>query len=145
MAVVFIMNDQSMIGGHIGMFGCGPGPTEGKIGDECSKAIVNSMIDKVGNINNLSRMVVVTDIAQGDMGLGWPRDLNYFNTSTPGRLVLAKRGKGILTTKVAKGGVTVDVVLVGKARQLNIYKTAGKQLLYTKPIDQLPTNGVVRY
>ena len=125
------------------MFGFGP--TDGQIGDDCTRTIVNSMIEQAGDIHNLWRMVIVTDIAEGDAGLGWPRDLNYFNTSTPGRLVLAKRDRGVLVTKIAKGGVIVDVVMVGRARQLNIYKTAGKKLLYTKPIDQLPAHGVVRY
>jgi len=143
MAVVFLMNDRSMVGGHIGMFGYGP--TNGQMGDECTRTIVKNMIDQAGNIDNLGRIVVVTDIAEGDAGLGWPRDLNYFDTSIPSRLVLGKRPKGLLVTKIAKGGVTVDVVLVGKARQLNIYKTAGKKLLYTKPINQLPTGGVTRY
>jgi hypothetical protein len=143
MAVVFIMNDWSMVGGHIGMFGFGP--TENQMGDECTRTIVNNMIEQVGNIDNLGRILVVTDIARGDVGLGWPRDPNYFNTSIPSRLVLAKRTRPFLVTKIAKGGVIVDVVVVGKARQLNIYKTAGKKLLYSKPINQLPTKGVTRY
>lgn len=143
MAVVFIMNDRRMIGGHIGMFGFGP--TDGQMGDDCTQTIVNSMIDQVDNIQNISRVVIVTDIAEGDMGLGWPRDPNYFNSSIPGRLVLASRGRGTLVTKIAKGGITVDVVLEGMARQLSIYKTAGREVLYSKPIDQLPVLKVVRY
>ena len=143
MAVVFMMNDGSMVGGHIGMFGFGP--TNGQMGDECTRTIVNNMIEQVSDIDNLSRIVIVTDIAQEDRGLGWQQDPNYFNTSIPSRLVLGKRPKALLVTKIAKGGVTVDVVLVGKARQLNIYKTAGKKLLYSKPINQLPTGGIIRY
>lgn len=143
MAVVFMMNDGSMVGGHIGMFGYGP--TNGQMGDECTRTIVNNMIDQVNDIDNLGKILIVTDIAEGDAGLGWPRDPNYFDTSVPSRLVLGKRARALLVTKIAKGGIIVDVVLVGRARQLNIYKTAGKKLLYSKPINQLPTGGVTRY
>jgi hypothetical protein len=113
--------------------------------DECTRTIVNNMIDQVNDIDSLGKILIVTDIAEGDAGLGWPRDPNYFDTSVPSRLVLGKRARGLLVTKIAKGGIIVDVVLVGRARQLNIYKTAGKKLLYSKPINQLPTGGVTRY
>ncbi|SPD71828.1 hypothetical protein PITCH_A1070002 [uncultured Desulfobacterium sp.] len=143
MGVIFIKDDFSMVAGHIGMFGYGP--TADNVGDGCTKIIVEEMLRRVHNPKDIKRVIVVTDIAQGDLGMGYPADPSYFNPSDPSRLILAQGGGPLLVTKIAKGGKCVDVVVVGMASFLHIYQTKGKQLLYSKPFNLLPVGGVTRY